>query len=100
MLLFKYVGVFFQYDLLSKAKARSWKVVRCFQISGFHRMVSKACSCQHRRLNDTAFLSVLGISKQDEIFAHSTFFLAIFESLLVCVYRLKLFVHVNYQKRS
>lgn len=72
MLLFRYG--FFQYDLLAKAEARNWKVVCCFQISGFHRMVSKPCSCQHRRLNDTAFLPVLGISKQDEIFAYSTCF--------------------------
>lgn len=40
-------------------------------------MVSRACSCQHRRLNDTAFLPVLGISRQDEIFAYSTCFFSL-----------------------
>lgn len=46
------------------------------------RMVSRAS----RRPNDSAFLPVVGISKEGEIFDFSTcFFLAVFESLLVCV---------------
>lgn len=46
------------------------------------RMVSKAC----RRPNDIAFLPVTGIRKKGEIFDFSTcFFLAVFESLSVCV---------------
>lgn len=60
-------------------------------------MVSRAC----RRPDDSAFLSVVGISKEGEIFDFSTcFFIAIFESLLVCVWSLELFVHINYQRKG
>lgn len=57
--------LFFQQDLLAKAKTRSWKVLCCSQISGFHRVVAKACSCQQRRLKDTTITPLLDITKQE-----------------------------------